>query len=100
MYSNFTPRAAKHAPKGINKDYIVSFGQQMVMRQIKEMFDEHFFTKNALLLKEEIIKLKEELDVTEHVDALIAGESDLSEEFKNKAANIFPKVLFLSPFVK
>lgn len=43
VYSNFTPRAAKHAPKGVNKDYIISFGQQMVMRQIKEMFDENFF---------------------------------------------------------
>lgn len=27
---------------------------------------------------------KEEIDVTEHVDALIAGEDDLSEEFKTK----------------
>lgn len=43
VYSNFTPRAAKHAPKGVNKDYIISFGQQMVMRQIKEMFDKNFF---------------------------------------------------------
>lgn len=45
VYSNFTPRAAKHAPKGVNKEYIISFGQQMVMRQIKEMFDKHFFQK-------------------------------------------------------
>ncbi len=39
VYSNFTPRAAKHAPKGVNKDYIISFGQQMVMRQINNMFN-------------------------------------------------------------
>ena len=32
---------------------------------------------------------KEEIDVTEHVDALIAGEADLSEEFKQKAATVF-----------
>jgi hypothetical protein len=32
---------------------------------------------------------KEELDVTEHVDALVAGEADLSEEFKQKAATVF-----------
>ena len=32
---------------------------------------------------------KEEIDVTADVDALIAGEGDLSEEFKNKAATIF-----------
>ena len=32
---------------------------------------------------------KEEIDVAEHVDALIAGEDDLSEEFKTKAATVF-----------
>jgi hypothetical protein len=32
---------------------------------------------------------KEDIDVTEHVDALIAGEDDLSEEFKTKAATVF-----------
>jgi hypothetical protein len=32
---------------------------------------------------------KEEIDVTEHVDALIAGEADLSEEFKQKATVVF-----------
>ena len=30
-----------------------------------------------------------ELDVKEHVDALVAGENDLSEEFKQKASTIF-----------
>jgi len=39
---------------------------------------------NGKMKKEEM-----ELDVKEHVDALIAGENDLSEEFKNKAATIF-----------
>ena len=32
---------------------------------------------------------KKEIDVKEHVDALIAGEKDLTEEFKAKAATIF-----------
>src|SRR5210317_741625 len=32
---------------------------------------------------------KEEIDVTEHVDALVAGEADLSEEFKQKATVVF-----------
>ena len=32
---------------------------------------------------------KKEIDVKEHVDALVAGEKDLTEEFKNKAATIF-----------
>lgn len=41
VYSNFTPRSHKYAPKGINQ--VVSFGQQMVMKQIHDMFDKHFF---------------------------------------------------------
>ena len=32
---------------------------------------------------------KEDIDVSEHVDALVSGESDLSEEFKTKAATVF-----------
>ena len=32
---------------------------------------------------------KEDIDVSEHVDALVNGETDLSEEFKSKAATIF-----------
>ena len=39
--------------------------------------------------KEESKKEEKEIDVKEHVDALIAGETDLSEEFKDKAATIF-----------
>lgn len=41
VYSNFTPRSNKYAPKECDK--VVSFGQQMVMQQIKEMFDKDFF---------------------------------------------------------
>ena len=59
VYDNFTPRSNKHAPKGCDK--VVIFGQQMVMRQIKEMFDKDFF-KNSLGRKglENLIKIKEE----------------------------------------
>ena len=32
---------------------------------------------------------KEDIDVSDHVEALVNGETDLSEEFKNKAATIF-----------
>jgi len=39
--SNFTPRSNRHAPSYMT--HVVSFGQQMVMRQIKKMFDEDFF---------------------------------------------------------
>jgi nicotinamide phosphoribosyltransferase len=43
VYSNFTPRSSKYAPKGCDK--VVSFGQQMVMMQIHESFQKEFFSK-------------------------------------------------------
>lgn len=43
VYSNFTPRSNKYAPKGC--DQVVSFGQQMVMKQIHEAFTNEFFSK-------------------------------------------------------
>lgn len=43
VYSNFTPRSNKYAPKGC--DQIVSFGQQMIVKQIHEIFKVHFFNK-------------------------------------------------------
>jgi nicotinamide phosphoribosyltransferase len=41
VYSNFTPRSNKYAPKGCDK--VVSFGQQMIMKQIHETFEKDFF---------------------------------------------------------
>lgn len=49
VYSNFTPRSNKYAPKGCDK--VVSFGQQMVMKQIYEMFNKHFFKREEIFLK-------------------------------------------------
>jgi nicotinamide phosphoribosyltransferase len=43
VYSNFTPRSNKYAPKGC--DQVVSFGQQMVVQQIHEAFQNEFFSK-------------------------------------------------------
>jgi len=43
VYSNFTPRSNKYAPKGCDK--VVSFGQQMIMMQIHEAFQNEFFSK-------------------------------------------------------
>jgi nicotinamide phosphoribosyltransferase len=43
VYSNFTPRSNKYAPKGCDK--VVSFGQQMVIQQIHEAFQNEFFSK-------------------------------------------------------
>ena len=43
VYSNFTPRSNKYAPNGC--DQVVSFGQQMVVQQIHEAFQNEFFSK-------------------------------------------------------
>ena len=38
---------------------------------------------------EKEVEKKKDIDVKEHVDALVAGEKDLTDEFKTKAATIF-----------
>jgi nicotinamide phosphoribosyltransferase len=43
VYSNFTPRSNKYAPKGCNE--VVVFGTQMVMMQLHETFQKDFFNK-------------------------------------------------------
>jgi nicotinamide phosphoribosyltransferase len=43
VYSNFTPRSNKYAPKGC--DGVVVFGTQMVMQQIHEAFQNEFFSR-------------------------------------------------------
>ncbi len=43
VYSNFTPRSNKYAPKGCNE--VVVFGPQMVMMQLHETFQREFFSK-------------------------------------------------------
>ncbi len=43
VYSNFTPRSLKHAPKHCHE--IVSFGQQMMMKIIHDAFQEDFFSR-------------------------------------------------------
>ncbi len=72
VYSNFTPRSNKYAPN--NVDYVVSFGQQMIMRQIQEMFDKYFFENDKHLRCQEIKKeysmyLGYDYDVS-HIEAL------------------------------
>ncbi len=43
VYSNFTPRSNKYAPRGC--DEVVVFGTQMVMMQLHEAFQREFFAK-------------------------------------------------------
>lgn len=50
VYSNFTPRSNKYAPKG-NNGKILNFGQQYAVRFIVEHFNENFFSlsKDAVI---------------------------------------------------
>lgn len=50
VYSNFTPRSDKYAPKG-NNGKVLNFGHQYAIRFIIEHFNENFFN----LSKEEVI---------------------------------------------
>jgi len=72
VYSNFTPRSNKYAPKGCDK--VVSFGQQMVMQQIKQMFDKHFFKRGYIkqLVEESANDL--EYDSDEHATTSLKKE--------------------------
>jgi nicotinamide phosphoribosyltransferase len=58
VYSNFTPRSNKYAPKGCNE--VVVFGTQMVMMQLHDMFQKDFFDKP----KDEVCReMKQELSM-------------------------------------
>lgn len=58
VYSNFTPRSNKYAPKGCNE--VVVFGTQMVMQQLHEAFLNDFFSRP----KEEVCgEMKRELSM-------------------------------------
>lgn len=63
VYSNFTPRSNKYAPKGC--DEVVVFGTQMVMMQLHEAFQREFFAKPKELVCGE---LKRELSMYLNTD--------------------------------
>ena len=50
---------------------------------------EEMMKKDEQAKSEAVEKRVKEIDVKEHVDALMNGEGDLSEEFKRKAATVF-----------
>ncbi len=67
VYSNFTPRSNKYAPKGCDK--VVSFGQQMMMINIHNLFNEGFFKRDKSEVCSEIknelsMYLNSDYDVT------------------------------------
>lgn len=72
VYSNFTPRSNRYAPKGC--DQVVSFGQQMVMMQIHEAFQKEFFSKP----KDEVCgEMKRELSMYLGTDYDVSHFEDL-----------------------
>jgi nicotinamide phosphoribosyltransferase len=67
VYSNWTPRGNKYAPRGCDK--VVSFGQQMVLRWLVDEFETNFFSKPKDLVCQEMKRelsmyLNSEYDVT------------------------------------
>ena len=58
VYSNWTPRSNKYAPKGCDK--VVSFGQQFVIKWLHDYFEDNFFSKSKAEVCSEI---KEELSM-------------------------------------
>lgn len=63
VYSNFTPRSNKYAPKGCEQ--LVSFGQQMIVKQIHDAFANEFFNRP----KEEVCgEMKRELSMYLNTD--------------------------------
>ena len=63
VYSGFTPRSDKYAPNGCH--HVVSFGQQMVMKQIHDAFQNEFFSR----LKDHVCgEMKEELSLYLNTD--------------------------------
>ena len=58
VYSNWTPRSNKYAPKGCEK--VLSFGQQYVFQWLHDFFEDNFFSKDKSEVCNEI---KEELSM-------------------------------------
>ena len=71
VYSNFTPRTNKYAGEGMGSS-VVSFGQQMVVREIKRIFDRDFFVhgkeaREILLENDQLGNGKKYLDGIKHM---------------------------------
>jgi len=76
---------AKKESKEDDKEKEEGYGSMNASKMKKEMAEPMKKKDEKAEEKED----KKEIDVKEHVDALIAGEDSLSEEFKTKAATVF-----------
>ncbi len=81
------PKAALDALKKSGKDVTKDDKEKKEVKESDEKEDEKKAVKASYKMESE--KDKKEIDVKEDVAALIAGEDDLTEEFKSKAATIF-----------
>ncbi len=72
--------------KGEKKDMMVAMYNGMMKAKEGAHEDDEEEDKDKMEAIERRIK---EVDVSEHVEALVNGEGDLSEEFKRKAATVF-----------
>jgi len=79
-------KAMKEMPKDQMEKLYASYMKEMDMDDEEE--EEDVAEKKAKM-KEEVDARIKEINVSDDVDALMNGESDLSEEFKSKAATIF-----------
>ena len=71
--------------KGAKKEKLMAMYSGMQ----KEMQHEENETEASKAKKEAVENRLKSIDVAEHVEALMTGEGDLSEEFKRKAATVF-----------
>ena len=75
--------------KGMKKDQLMaSYGKMMTAMAHGDKKDEEV-SKEEKEKSEAVEKRVKDINVKEHVDALMNGEGDLSEEFKRKAATVF-----------
>ena len=76
---------AKKESKEDDKEKEEGYGMKMASKHMKKEDTDAEKKDEKAEEKED----KKEIDVKEHVDALVAGEDSLSEEFKTKAATVF-----------
>ena len=94
VFSNFTPRSDKHAASPLQNKGVVVFGVQLMLQQLHEHFNEHFFkTKEReefeilhpigfqeALAQQELTKLKESVinPIKKELDMYLGIDYDIS----------------------
>lgn len=73
--------------KEMDKEMVSAMYSKMKEMMTKEMSHEE--SEKEALKKEAVEQRIKEINVQEHVEALMSGEGDLSDDFKKKAATVF-----------